>query len=58
MRTTLRAELTRLQRDLGVTMVYVTHDRDDAAALADDVVEMRAGRIVSINKLTRNEERA
>jgi ABC-type Fe3+/spermidine/putrescine transport system ATPase subunit len=58
LRTTLRAELTRLQRDLGVTMVYVTHDRDDAAALADDVVEMRAGRIVSINKLTRNEERA
>jgi ABC-type Fe3+/spermidine/putrescine transport system ATPase subunit len=58
LRTTLRAELARLQRDLGVTMVYVTHDRDDAAALADDVVEMRAGRIVSINKLTRNEERA
>jgi iron(III) transport system ATP-binding protein len=58
LRTTLRAELTRLQRDLGVTMVYVTHDRDDAAALADDVVEMRGGRIVSINKLTRNEERA
>lgn len=58
LRTTLRAELTRLQRDLGVTMVYVTHDRDDAAALADDVVEMRAGRIVSINRLTRNEERA
>ncbi len=57
LRTTLRAELTRLQRDLGVTMVYVTHDRDDAAALADDVIEMRAGRIVSINKLTRNEER-
>ena len=58
LRTTLRAELTRLQRDLGVTMVYVTHDRDDAAALADDVAEMRAGRIVSINKLTRNEARA
>ena len=58
LRTTLRAELTRLQRDLGVTMVYVTHDRDDAAALADDVVEMRAGRIVSINRRTRNEERA
>lgn len=58
LRTTLRAELTRLQRDLGVTMVYVTHDRDDAAALADDVVEMRAGRIVSTSRLTRNEERA
>ena len=57
LRTTLRAELARLQRDLGVTMVYVTHDRDDAAALADAVVEMRAGRIVSVSKLTRTEER-
>jgi putative spermidine/putrescine transport system ATP-binding protein len=50
LRTTLRAELARLQRDLRVTMVYVTHDTDDAAALADDVVEMRAGRIVSVSK--------
>jgi ABC-type sugar transport system ATPase subunit len=39
-------------------MVYVTHDRHDAAALADDVVEMRAGRIVSTSRLPRNEERA
>jgi ABC-type Fe3+/spermidine/putrescine transport system ATPase subunit len=53
LRTTLRAELARLQRDLRVTMVYVTHDTDDAAALADDVVEMRAGRIVSVHKPTR-----
>lgn len=58
LRTTLRAELARLQRDLRVTMVYVTHDRDDAAALADDVVEMRAGRIVSVSTLTRTEGRA
>jgi len=58
LRTTLRAELARLQRDLRVTMVYVTHDTDDAAALADAVVEMRAGRIVSVSKPTRKEERA
>lgn len=58
LRTTLRAELARLQRDLHVTMVYVTHDRDDAAVLADAVVEMRAGRIVSVNKPTRTEEHA
>lgn len=58
LRTTLRAELTRLQRDLRVTMVYVTHDREDAAVLADDVVEMRAGRVVSISKPTKKEERA
>jgi ABC-type Fe3+/spermidine/putrescine transport system ATPase subunit len=58
LRTTLRAELARLQRDLRVTMVYVTHDRDDAAALADEVVEMRAGRIVSVSTRTRTEGRA
>jgi iron(III) transport system ATP-binding protein len=58
LRTALRAELARLQRDLRVTMVYVTHDRDDAAALADNVAEMRAGRIVSVSKTTRQEERA
>jgi ABC-type Fe3+/spermidine/putrescine transport system ATPase subunit len=57
LRVTLRAELARLQRDLRVTMVYVTHDTDDAAALADDVVEMRAGRIISVSARTRKEER-
>jgi ABC-type proline/glycine betaine transport system ATPase subunit len=29
-------------------MVYVTHDMEDAAALADRVIEMRAGHIMSI----------
>jgi len=48
LRATLRTELAQLRRELQVTMIYVTHDRDDAAALADTVVEMRAGRIVSI----------
>jgi iron(III) transport system ATP-binding protein len=47
MRQTLRIELRRLQRDLRLTTVYVTHDRDDAAVLADRVIEMCAGRIVS-----------
>ncbi len=58
LRTALRAELARLQRDVRVTMVYVTHDRDDAAALADSVIEMRAGRIVSDARPPTNEERA
>jgi ABC-type Fe3+/spermidine/putrescine transport system ATPase subunit len=49
LRGTLRAELARLQRAVAVTMVYVTHDPEDAGALADRVVEMRAGRIVSIS---------
>jgi iron(III) transport system ATP-binding protein len=47
LRVTLRSELRQLQRTLGVTSIYVTHDREDAATLADRVVEMRLGRIAS-----------
>ena len=50
LRASLRTELRRLGRELPVTMVYVTHDREDAAALADRVVEMRAGRVTSITE--------
>ena len=38
-----------LHRALHVTTVYVTHNREDAAVLADYVIEMRAGRIASIS---------
>jgi putative spermidine/putrescine transport system ATP-binding protein len=41
----MRSELRRLQRELGVTMVYVTHDQAEALALADRIVVMREGRI-------------
>ena len=49
LRTELRSELVRLQRSLALTMVYVTHDREDAAALAGRVVEMRGGRIAAVH---------
>jgi iron(III) transport system ATP-binding protein len=58
LRATLRGELARLQRVLHVTTVYVTHDREDVTALADRVVEMRGGRIVSISNAHKREERA
>lgn len=57
LRAGLRDELLRVQRGSPVTTVYVTHDREDAAVLADCVVEMRAGRIVS-NSRKPPEERA
>ena len=57
LRAALREELTRVQRALGFTMVYVTHDRGDAAALADRIVEMRAGRIVGVTVAERSKER-
>lgn len=53
LRDTLRSELARLQRTLGLTMVYVTHDREDAATLADSLVEMRTGHIVSVTDTRR-----
>ena len=55
LRATLRQELARLQRTLQLTTVYVTHDREDASALADFIVEMRAGRIVSVSEMKRKE---
>jgi ABC-type sugar transport system ATPase subunit len=45
LRAAVRADFRRLQREAQVTTVFVTHDRDDAAALADEVVEMRDGRL-------------
>ena len=48
LRAHLRQELASLQRSLGVTSVYVTHDRDDAAAIADRVLSMRAGTLITI----------
>ena len=46
LRAVLREEVQRLHRSLHLTSVYVTHDREDAAVLADRVIEMRQGRTV------------
>jgi ABC-type Fe3+/spermidine/putrescine transport system ATPase subunit len=56
LRSTLRQELARLRDTLRLTTIYVTHDREDASALADSLVEMRAGRIVSVSSARRREE--
>jgi ABC-type Fe3+/spermidine/putrescine transport system ATPase subunit len=58
LRAAMRIELARLQRTLALTTVYVTHDREDAAVLADRVIEMRGGRIVAATDIMRSEERA
>lgn len=47
LRSALRAELLRLKGAFDVTMIYVSHDREDAAVLADRVIQMKASRIVS-----------
>ncbi len=45
LRQQMRAELRRLQRETGITMLYVTHDQEEALALSDRIVVMREGRI-------------
>ena len=45
LRVRMRAELKRLQQELGITFVHVTHSQEEAMALADLVVVMDAGKI-------------
>ena len=45
LRVRMRAELKRLQQELGITFVHVTHSQEEAMALADTVVVMNDGRI-------------
>jgi sn-glycerol 3-phosphate transport system ATP-binding protein len=45
LRAEMRTEIRALQRKLGMTMVYVTHDQVEAMSMADRVVLLRAGRI-------------
>jgi iron(III) transport system ATP-binding protein len=47
-RSQLRGEIRTLQRSLGIPTIMVTHDQDEALALADTIVCMRAGRIEQI----------
>jgi putative spermidine/putrescine transport system ATP-binding protein len=48
LRTDLRGEIRRLQRELNVTTLYVTHDQEEAMSLADRIVVMRKGMIEQI----------
>ena len=45
-RAALQEEIARVHRELGTTIVFVTHDVDEALRLADRVVIMNAGRVV------------
>jgi iron(III) transport system ATP-binding protein len=45
LRIAMRGELGELRRRLGFTAIYVTHDQEEAFALSDRIIVMRAGRI-------------
>jgi len=48
LRVEMRAQLKRLQRDLGITVIHVTHDQLEAQAVADKIVVMNEGMILQI----------
>ena len=45
LRLTMRTEIRRVQRELGVTTILVTHDQIEATTMADRIVVMNAGRV-------------
>ena len=49
-RSSLREEIRNLQLRLGITMLFVTHDQEEALAMADRVAVMRAGGIEQIDQ--------
>ncbi|MEK9762833.1 MAG: ABC transporter ATP-binding protein, partial [Deltaproteobacteria bacterium] len=48
LRAEMREEIHRLQRNLNLTMIYVTHDQTEAMSMADQVVLLKDGRIVQV----------
>jgi iron(III) transport system ATP-binding protein len=48
LRERMRFELKRMQRELGLTTIYVTHDQAEALALSHEIAVMNEGRIVQI----------
>ncbi len=47
-RVQVRAEIRRLQQELRITTIYVTHDQEEALSLSDRVAVMRDGRVLQV----------
>ena len=50
LRVEMRVEISRLHREIGATMIYVTHDQVEAMTLADKIVVLRAGRVEQVGR--------
>ncbi len=48
LRQTMQAELKRIQREIGITFVYVTHDQEEALTMSDRIAVMNEGRVEQI----------
>ena len=49
-RQRLRLEIRRLQRRIGITTIYVTHDQEEALSMSDIVVVINQGRVVQVGR--------
>lgn len=52
LKTELREEIKRIQRKLGTTTIYVTHDQEEAMSIADTIIVMADGRIKQVGTPT------
>ncbi|MGL6210034.1 MAG: ABC transporter ATP-binding protein [Paracoccaceae bacterium] len=50
LRVEMRVEISRLHREIGATMIYVTHDQVEAMTLADKIVVLRKGRVEQVGR--------
>ncbi|TPJ62799.1 sn-glycerol-3-phosphate ABC transporter ATP-binding protein UgpC [Mesorhizobium sp. B2-7-1] len=50
LRVQMRVEISRLHKELGVTMIYVTHDQTEAMTLADRIVVLKGGNVEQIGR--------
>lgn len=50
LRVEMQVEIKRIQRELGITTIIVTHDQEEAVSLADRVIVMNAGKILQVGK--------
>jgi spermidine/putrescine transport system ATP-binding protein len=50
LRLEMQIELKKMQKKLGITFVYVTHDQDEALSMSDTIAVMNNGRILQIGK--------
>ena len=48
-RLTLRKEIKQLQAEFGTTMIYITHDQEEAFAMADRIMVMEESRLVQLD---------
>jgi len=49
LRVEMRLELLKLQRDLGLTTIYVTHDQEEALAMSTKIAVMHLGRVIQVD---------